>query len=160
MDIQGFYTLLAAACFTLVGLWWNVVSSRPHWTQDPGLKSLASGIYLAFLIPGVMSLMASLTGQSAFIWQVTFFIASVLGMVYTVRLMRESSAIKPGRFHASRWVVIVLYALILFLAIFPGVAIFLGLLPLQAEGLLLALLLLVSHGLAWELLTASSSASG
>lgn len=153
MDVQAFYTLLAAACFTLVGLWWNVVSARPKWTQDPSLKSLASGVYLAFLIPGVMSLIASLAGQSAFIWQVTFFIASVLGIVYTVRSIRTTSTVKPGRFHASRWVVILLYALILVVAILPGLAILFGLLPLQAEGLMLALLLLVSHGLAWELLS-------
>ena len=30
MDVSTFYALFSATCFTLVGLWWNVVSTgRP-----------------------------------------------------------------------------------------------------------------------------------
>jgi len=43
MDISTFYAIMAATCFTLVGLWWTVVKSKPEW--------LAGGVYAFFLIP-------------------------------------------------------------------------------------------------------------
>ena len=45
MDIGTFYSLFSATCFTLVGLWWNVVERRSGWAADPRRRRLAGGIY-------------------------------------------------------------------------------------------------------------------
>ena len=71
MDTQSFYALMAGTCFGLVGLWWNVVRAKPEWARNEQLRTLASGVYLSFLIPGLMSLVAQVSGGSPLIWQVT-----------------------------------------------------------------------------------------
>ena len=30
VDLSSFYAFLSATCFTLVGLWWNVLERRPQ----------------------------------------------------------------------------------------------------------------------------------
>lgn len=36
MDISTFYALFSATCFTLLGLWWNVIQNNPEWTAGRG----------------------------------------------------------------------------------------------------------------------------
>lgn len=69
----------------------------------------------SFLIPGVMSLIAQVSGENKFIWRATFVIAAALGMYFTARLiMKTRTSTKPaGPFRRYRWIVIVLYLLIL-----------------------------------------------
>jgi hypothetical protein len=154
MNIQSFYALMTGTCFGLVGLWWNVVRAKPEWAKDEQLRTLAAGVYLSFLIPGLMSLVAQVSGENRLIWQVTFALAAVLGIYYTTRLIRKTRAAAPRTsFYRNRWGTVVLYVLILFFAIFPGLAQFIGLLPLQMEGILLAGLILIAHGLTWDFLT-------
>jgi hypothetical protein len=31
MDVNIFYAITAATCFTLVGLWWSLVKDKPEW---------------------------------------------------------------------------------------------------------------------------------
>jgi len=153
MDIQSFYALMAGTCFGLVGLWWNVVRAKPEWAKNEQLRTLASGVYLSFLIPGLMSLVAQVSGGSPLIWQVTFGLAAVLGMYYTVRLIRKTSAAAPKTsFYRNRWGTVVIYAFILVFAFLPGLALLIGLQPLQMEGILLAGLILIAHGLTWDFL--------
>lgn len=155
MNIQSFYALMAGTCFGLVGLWWNVVRAKPEWTKDEHLRALASGVYLAFLIPGLMSLVAQVSGENRFIWQVTFALAAVLGIFYTTRLIRKTRATSPKTsFYRNRWGMVVIYVFILIFALFPILAQFLGLQPLQMEGILLAGLILIAHGLSWDFLMA------
>ncbi|MER7817606.1 hypothetical protein [Streptomyces sp. NPDC096153] len=33
MDVSTFCALFAATCFTLVGLWWNVVQGHDDWMR-------------------------------------------------------------------------------------------------------------------------------
>jgi hypothetical protein len=153
MNIQAFYALMAGTCFGLVGLWWNVVRAKPEWAKDEQLRTLASGVYLSFLIPGLMSLVAQVSGDNRLIWQVTFALAAVLGIYYTTRLIRKTRAAAPKTsFYRNRWGAVVIYVFILIFALLPGLALFLGLLPLQMEGILLAGLVLIAHGLAWDFL--------
>ena len=119
------------------------------------LRTLAIGVYLAFLIPGLMSLVAQVSGENRLIWQVTFAVAAVLGIFYTTRLMRKTRDAAPKtRFYRNRWGAVAIYVFILIFALFPFLALFLGLQPLQMEGILLAGLILIAHGLSWDFLTA------
>ena len=60
---------------------------------------------------------------------------------------------QAGFFSRSRWLVVVLYLLVLVLGIFPGLAAFTGLTPIQVEAFLLTIIILTGHGLAWEMMT-------
>jgi hypothetical protein len=153
MNIQSFYALMAGTCFGLVGLWWNVVRAKPEWAKNENLRTLASGVYLSFLIPGLMSLVAQVSGENRLIWQVTFAVAAVLGIYYTVRLMRKTRATAPKTsFYRNRWGAVAIYVFILIFALIPTLALFIGLQPLQMEGILLAGLILIAHGLSWDFL--------
>ncbi len=158
MDVSTFYALLSGACFTLVGLWWTIVASKKEWLADREMTELASGVYLSFLIPGLMSLVAQVGIDNSFVWQIAFALAAVLGIIYTNRISSRTKKVAPaGSFHKNRWGISVIYALILLVAIFPGLGRLFGLGGLQTEAILVAGLLLIGHGLTWELLTQTSS---
>jgi hypothetical protein len=53
-------------------------------------------------------------------------------------------------FGRHRWVVVVIYAVIAVVGLFPELAREIELEPLQAEGILVTLLMLAGHALAWE----------
>ena len=158
MDIQTFYAFMAGICFTLVGLWWNVVQSKPQWKKDETLRELASGVYLSFLIPGLMSMAAQVGIENPILWQLSFVIASILGIIYTSKISAKTRNAIPGaRFHSKRWGINLLYGLILLFAVFPGLAQYLELKALTLEGLLVIGLLLIGHGLTWEFLMDNSA---
>ena len=158
MDISTFYAVTAATCFTLVGLWWSVVKSKPEWLRNESTRRLAGGVYASFLIPALMSLGAQIGGTNHVIWQVIFIIAAGAGIVFSSRLIQLTRAANPnGAFSKNSWTVPFLYGIVLIFAIFPGLARVVGLEPLQMEGLLLCLLILVAHALTWEFMTAPSS---
>jgi hypothetical protein len=158
MDISTFYAVTAATCFTLVGLWWSVVKSKPEWLRNESTRRLAGGVYASFLIPALMSLGAQIGGTNHLIWQVIFIIAAGAGIVFSSRLMQLTRAANPnGAFSKNSWTVPFLYSIVLLFALFPGLARVLGLEPLQMEGLLLCLLILVAHALTWEFMTAPSA---
>ena len=156
MDISTFYAVTSATCFALVGLWWSVVKDKPDWFADEAKKRLAGGVYASFLIPGVMSLAAQIGVDNSLIWRAIFIIAAGAGFSFSSRLIaltRESNPV--GAFSRNSWVVPVLYGLILFFAVFSGLTRWVGLHPLQLEGLLLSALILCAHGLAWEFTTSA-----
>jgi len=95
------------------------------------------------------------SGDNKLIWRVTFVIAAALGMFFTAKLIwRTRNATGPiGPFRRYRWIVIVLYLLVLIFGAAPELATPLGLLPLQVESILLAFLILIAHGLTWEFMT-------
>ena len=53
MDINTFYAITAAACFTLVGLWWSVVKYKSEWLKGEATERLAGGVCASFLIPAL-----------------------------------------------------------------------------------------------------------
>ena len=155
MDTNTFYAVTAATCFTLVGLWWSVVKSRPEWLVKEETKRLAGGVYASFLIPGLMSLAAQIGGTTPIIWNLVFIIAAGAGIVFSSRLIRLTRAFNPsGAFSRNSWAVPLLYGLVLIFALLPGLARVIGLAPLQLEALLLSGLILVAHMMAWEFMTA------
>ena len=156
MDINTFYAVTAATCFTLVGLWWSVVKSKPEWLINEATRRLAGGVYASFLIPALMSLGAQVGGSTSFLWQIIFILAGGIGLFSSGRLIQQTQSAKLfGPFSKNRWVVPTLYGIVLFFALFPGLARLFGLQPLQMEGLLLCILILVAHMLTWEFMTHS-----
>ncbi|MCL4396062.1 MAG: hypothetical protein M1482_14880 [Chloroflexi bacterium] len=154
MNIENFYSLVAGTCFALVGLWWNVVNGHPDWMKDEQSRHLAGGIYASFLIPGLMSLAAQIGGDNKLIWRGVFVSAALLGAFFVTRLvLRTRAQAGQGLFRRSQWVVVLLYGIVLVFALFPQLAEPMSLQPLQVEGILLALLILVAHGLTWEFMT-------
>jgi len=154
MDIQGFYALVSGTCFTLVGLWWNVVRGKPEWSKNQEAKELATGINLSFLIPALISMVASIGGDNPFIWRGMFVMAAGFGIYFTTRLSQRTMlmAARMGAMHRNRWGISAIYVLMLVLAIFPNLAGWVGIEPLQVGGILLALLVLSAHALTWEFL--------
>src|SRR6186997_1736195 len=97
MDTGTFYATTSAVSFTLLGFWWVVVQFRhEEMTQEPGRRRLAFVVSLHFILPGLMSLGALLTGDAPIIWRLTFGLAGVAGMVAVVVASR-GVANPPGR---------------------------------------------------------------
>lgn len=154
MDTNTFYAVISATCFTLVGLWWSVVRDKSEWLKDEAKKRLAGGVYASFLIPALMSLGAQVGGTTPLVWQAVFVIAAGAGITFSSKLIKLTRTAN-GAFSRNSWTVPFLYGVVLFFAIFPGVARFIGLEPLQMEGLLLCVLILIAHGFTWEFMTSS-----
>ncbi|OKI71433.1 hypothetical protein [Streptomyces sp. MJM1172] len=152
MDVSTFYALFAATCFTLVGLWWNVVQSHPEWLRVPALRRVVGGIYLSFLLPALMGLFAQVGGtEQPGIWRSGFIVAAVVGCASTLRLLTRERA--DGTGSGLRWhriAVAVLYALVAVVGAAPEIADAVGLRPIQAEALLLILLVMLGHALVWR----------
>ena len=158
MDSDSFYQILSGICFALTGLWWTVVEGRKDWLADPKMRGLAGGVYASFLVPGVMSLGAQIGGDNKLVWRAVFVIAALLGLFFTTKLLvMMSQQPQKGFFASQRWVVIVLYILVLVLALFPTLSAATGLTPIQVEAFLLCIIILTGHGLAWEMMTSKPS---
>lgn len=150
MDLTAFYSLMAVTSFTLVGLWWTVVERHPEWKRDQRSRRLAGGVYLSFLLPGLMSTFAQIDPSNPLIWRISFGATAIVGLVTTLAVLRIDRSATRGPFRRHRWLVGVLYLLILVLGTFPTVAGLIGLTPLQAASLALVALIILGHGLAWE----------
>lgn len=150
MDVSTFYALFSASCFTLVGLWWGVVQRDLGWAADPVRRHAVAGVYLSFLLPALMGLFAQVGGrESPALWRISFVVVAVVGCVATARLLSQG---------ADRGVTVVragavaIYALVALLGMFPEMAEAVDLRPLQAEALLLVLLVALGHALVWRFL--------
>jgi len=151
MDISTFYALFSATCFTLLGLWWNVLQDYPGWTDSPAERRAVGGVYLTFLLPALMGLFAQVGGaETPQIWRLSFALVAVVGCVCTVRLMRLQD--RSGRDHprVKYAMALVIYALVAVLGAFPRLVEPLGLKPIQGEAFLLIGLIVVGHGLVWD----------
>ncbi|UQX04477.1 hypothetical protein [Streptomyces sp. RerS4] len=159
MDVSAFYALFSATCFTLVGLWWNVVQSHADWMRDPALRRVVGGIYLSFLLPALMGLFAQIGGtEQPQIWRAAFIALAVVGCVCTLRLL--------ARARGDHFVTLqqagatLLYALIAVVGAFPELAGHIGLRPIQAEALMLIGLIILGHALVWRFMAGEGRAEG
>ena len=154
MTVDSFYQIVSGICFALTGLWWTVVENRKDWLRDDKLRSLAGGVYASFLIPGVMSLGAQIGGDNKLVWRSVFVIAALIGVYFNGKLLAAMRASPHAGFFARhRWLVILLYLVVLVLGLFPELTTPTGLKPIQVEAFLLCLIILTGHGLAWEMMT-------
>ncbi len=155
MDTQTFYATAAVLCFTLLGFWWIVVQFRhTELTRETGPRRFAFLVSLHFVLPGLVSL-ASLLATGA-LWRVAFGLAGVTGIAAAVIGLSDSTIRSGplGRIGRVAWLAVPLYAALTLVAVDPGLAgSVLGLQPLQVEGLILVVVLLVGIMLAWLLFT-------
>ena len=156
MDTATFYAVVSGTCFTLVGLWWGVVREKKEWLQSADMRELAAGVYLSFLIPGLMGMGAQIGIEQPFLWQAIFTVAAASGLFSTTRIWLKTAKIpSAGIFHKNRWGIPAIYIFIMVFALFPGLAGIIGLKGIQVEAIFVTGLLLIGHGLAWELLTSN-----
>jgi hypothetical protein len=154
VNVSTFYALFSATCFTLVGLWWGVVQRNTRWVGDPVQRRAVGGVYLAFLLPALMGLFAQVGGpQEQVVWRLSFILIAVIGVVATLRLLATDDA--PG-VTSMRAGATGIYALVAIIGAFPGLADALGLQAIQAEALLLVLLVALGHALVWRFLVLDS----
>jgi hypothetical protein len=151
MDITQFYALFSATCFTLLGLWWNVLQVNSQWIGVEDERRAVGGVYLTFLLPALMGLFAQVGGaETPTIWRISFVAVAVVGCVSTLRLLRVLRTSGDRRPRAKYVATLVIYVLIAVTGAYPEVAGPLEITPIQAEAILLILLVLVGHGLVWD----------
>jgi hypothetical protein len=151
MDISTFYALFAATCFTLLGLWWNVLQLNSGWIGVEEERRAVGGVYLTFLLPAMMGLFAQVGGtETPNIWRFSFIVVAVVGCVSTIRLLRVLRSSSDQQPRAKYVATLAIYVLVAVIGAAPEVAGPLGIKPIQAEAILLILLVLVGHGLVWD----------
>ncbi|MFZ5855909.1 MAG: hypothetical protein ACOYZ6_03685 [Chloroflexota bacterium] len=153
MDTNTFYALFSTTCLALVGLWWNAVAGRIKAFKEPGMKQAATGVYFSFLIPGMMGLGAQIAGVDSTWWRAVFIVGALAGIIVWMNIIRNAQKIGAGFLRGKRWIVIALYALILFGSLgadklLSGT----GITPIQVEAIWLCLLVLAGHAMSWETL--------
>ena len=157
MDINTFYALFSATCFTLTGLWWNVVNNRPEWGRDPAMRRTIGGVYLSFFLPALMGLFAQVGGtESPVIWRASFVVIALVGGVSMIALLAQA------RGDRQTWSVVatqaaagVVYGAIAVLGVVPEIVGGFGLRPIQVEALLLIVLIALAHALVWNFMVES-----
>ena len=158
MDIASFYGFFSATCFTLLGLWWNVVQGHPAWMREDRLRRAVGGVYLAFFLPALMGLFAQVGGTtSPAFWRVSFVVVAGIGLVSTVSLLgrtrTEDTSAAPYQVVAAG-----LYVVVALVGVAPGLVEPLGMTPVQAEAILLIILIVIAHGLVWEFMRRTATA--
>ncbi len=157
MDTGTFYATTSAVSFTLLGFWWVVVQFRhEEMTQDAGRRRLAFVVSLHFILPGLMSLGALLTGDAPIVWRLTFGLAGIAGMLAVVVASRgiENPTGAIAAIGRAEWIALPLYAVLTLVAIRPDlVQPAIGLIPLQVEGVVMTLLVFFGIVFAWALFT-------
>jgi hypothetical protein len=155
MDTSTFYATSSALCFTLLGFWWVVVEYRhAELTRDRGMRRFTFLVSLHFIVPGLVSL-ASLLATGP-LWRVAFGLAGLTGMAAVIVGMRDLAA-RPGPLRGlgrAAWLGVPLYGLLTLVAAVPDIArTSLDLEPLQVEGFILLVVLLLGILLAWIVFT-------
>lgn len=152
MDVSTFYALFSATCFTLTGLWWNVVRARRDWSSDPAMRRTVGGIYLSFLLPALMGLFAQVGGtENPLLWRIPFVAIALIGGISMLRLVSRSR--RDASVASVRWMqagAVVVYLAIAVIGVAPQLAEPLGLRAIQVEALLLIVLVALGHALVWR----------
>ncbi len=153
MDVSTFYALFSVTCFALLGFWWNLLQVNPHWLRDPATRTAVGGVYLSFLLPGLMALFAQIgpAGSTPF-WRFSFVVVAAVGLVTTLRALpasrRSGVDDRPHRIAA-----VVIYTLVGVVGVAPELGEPFNLTGIQVEAILLILLVVVAHGLVWRFMT-------
>ena len=150
--LTDFYIAFGTVCFTLLGLWLIVVQTRhAEWRGVAAYRRRAYGVALHFSLPGLMSLLALVNPASATLWRVSFAVVAASGAIVLL-LVRGSL---PGAVGLVAYLAaVVLYAVIAVIAAVPSLVTGIGLSAraLQAEAVLLTILVFFGVNVAWLLL--------
>jgi hypothetical protein len=151
MDISTFYALFSATCFTLLGLWWNVLQLNSTWIGNDDERRAVGGVYLTFLLPAMMGLFAQVGGaEIPTIWRISFVAVAVVGCFSSLRLLQVLRTAEDKQPRAKYIATFVIYVLVAVIGAYPEIADPLDIKPIQAEAILLILLVLVGHGMVWD----------
>lgn len=148
--IETFYATLAQICFALLGLWWVVVQFKyDAFMRNPSRRRTAYSISSYFILPGIMGLIAILSTNLLILWRVTFVIAGLLGALETIYMLISGEGQRGAQI--ARVITLILYFLIVLFAFSPEMPNLLGagVKPLEVEGVLSALMVLLGVNLAW-----------
>lgn len=154
MVLETFYVGMAGICFTLLGLWWLVLTAQHTlWMHDPQRRRLAYHLSLYFALPGAMSLVSLLTPASAFFWRGGFVVMGLLGAIEAVLMQtRRTEIMSQARgMRVALPIIAVVYLVVAAIAVSPSIPEKLGLdvEPTAVEGVLLVFLLVCGINLAW-----------
>jgi hypothetical protein len=154
MVIETFYVVMAGICFTLLGLWWLVLTTQHSlWMHHPERRRLGYHLSLYFALPGAMSLISLLTPASTFFWRGAFVVMGVVGAVESVmmQLRRDNPILDSRVARMTMPVITLIYVVVVTIAIWPSLPESLGIdvEPTALEGVLLAVLLIFGINLAW-----------
>ena len=154
MDVSTFYALFSTTCFTLTGLWWNVVRARRDWTADPAMRRTIGGIYLSFLLPALMGLFAQVGGtESPVLWRLSFVVIAIVGGISMIRLVSQARGDgTPRSVRLLQWGSAFVYVVVAVIGVAPQLVAPLGLTGIQVEALLLIGLVALGHALVWRFL--------
>jgi cytochrome bd-type quinol oxidase subunit 2 len=154
MDQSAFYGVVAATNFTLLGLWWVAVKDRDDLTGRDGRGgSMAYLVSLQFVVAAAVSLFAQVAPEITAVWRTGFSIAGLIGAVGIALLAIQFRARTDAK--AMPWILggagVPLYILVSVVALFPDVvdAVDLALSPIEAEGLLLSIIVILGVQEAW-----------
>jgi hypothetical protein len=150
--LTDFYIAFGTVCFTLLGLWLIVVQTRHgEWRTVAAHRRRAYGVALHFSLPGLMSLLSLVNPASATLWRVSFAVVAGGGAIVLL-LVRGSLPGLLGR--VAYLAAVALYALIAVVAVVPSLVTDAGLSvkALQAEAVLLTILVFFGVNVAWLLL--------
>lgn len=152
MDVGTFYALFSTTCFTLTGLWWNVVRARRDWAADPAMRRTIGGVYLSFLLPALMGLFAQVGGtENPLLWRLSFVVIALVGGISTIRLLaQDRGGGTAAQVRGIRILLVIVYAAIAVIGTAPQLVAPLGLAGIQAEALLLIVLVALAHALVWR----------
>jgi hypothetical protein len=161
--LDTFYSTVAQLCFALLGLWWVVVQFKhEEWMNRPGKRRMAYSISLYFILPGLMCLISLLAADAKILWRLGFGIAGALGAVESAYMIvrGDASAAPSGWLGLARWVVVLLYVLIVVLAIAPQLGQLVGLQALEVEGILVTLMVFLGVNFAWSSFATPTQGAG
>lgn len=154
MDQTAFYGVVAATNFTLLGLWWVAIKDRDDLTGKDGHGGqMAYLVSLQFLVAAAVSLFAQVAPEIAAIWRTGFAFAGVVGAVGIGLLAVQFRTNTDSRI--MPWVLagvgIPLYLVVFVVALFPKVVsgLDLSLSPIEVEGLLLTIIVILGVQEAW-----------
>jgi hypothetical protein len=115
---------------------------------DRDLRRSVGGIYAAFLLPAMMGLFAQVGGtEHPRVWRASFVVIAVVGAVSTLSLLSRGDQRSAVPIRALAGLVYVVIAVV---GVRPEIVGDLDLKPIEAEAVLLILLVGLGHALAWR----------
>jgi hypothetical protein len=150
--LENFYSTVAQASFTLLGLWWVLLQIRhDEWIADAPYRQSVYDISFYFLLLGMMSLASLLAVREEEIWRVSFAIFGIVGVIESSLVIARRRSLGAGPLvRAADWISVLLYGLAALVAVWSDLPAELGieLQALEVEGILVAGLLLLGVSLA------------
>lgn len=151
MDLTTFYATVSGVGFTLLGLWWVVADKHPEWFADRASGLMAYVVSLHFMIPAAASLLSLVAPDVPTVWRVVFALLGGSGLLGAILVALHVAGRRASWAGVAMVVAAPVYVAVVLVALLPDVTDAVDLTPLQAEALLLAVVLLLGLHAAWFL---------